>query len=328
MKNEGETGDVRTHAHPGLFLVLDGPDGGGKTTQAARLAAWLRGRGLEVVTCRDPGGTALGDRAREILLARDTVPISLRAEMLLYMASRAELVEEVISPALAAGHVVVSDRYLLANIVYQGSAGGLMEEEIALVGMVATSGLLPDLTLILDIAPDAAAARVGRPRDRIEDRPLFYHERVRAGYLAAARGETRPAADGDGGTHCPFYPAPIVLIDASNDPETVFEQLKCEVERVLAPPSTSPLPFLSGGRPAFLGLRRRSGRRNPEEQLAARAAPARLVVRRPWGNRQAQLRPQAGASALVRDTRRVRARPLRDLSGLLADGSGHASGLH
>ena len=224
----------RSHAHPGLFLVLDGPDGGGKTTQAARLVAWLRGRGLDVVTCRDPGGTALGERAREILLARDAAPISLRAEMLLYMASRAQLVEEVIAPALASGRVVVSDRYLLANIVYQGSAGGLMEEEIALVGMVAIGGLLPDLTLVLDIAPEAAAARVGPPRDRIEDRPLFYHERVRAGYLAAARGEVGSGPDDEEGPHCPFYPAPIVLIDSSSDPETVFEQVKNEVERVLA----------------------------------------------------------------------------------------------
>ncbi len=82
---------------------------------------------------------------------------------------------------------MVSDRYLLANIVYQGSAGGLLEEEIALVGMVATSGLLPDLTLVLDIAPSAARDRIGPGRDRIEDRPLFYRERVRAGYLAAAQ---------------------------------------------------------------------------------------------------------------------------------------------
>jgi dTMP kinase len=234
MKEESEMAGGRFHAHPGFFFVLDGPDGGGKTTQSHRLAAWLRSRGLDVVTCRDPGGTALGERTRAILLARGAVSISLRAEMLLYMASRAQLVEEVIAPALAAGRIVVSDRYLLANIVYQGSAGGLMEEEISLVGMVATSGLLPDLTLVLDIAPDAAAARVGLPRDRIEDRPLFYHERVRAGYLAAARGEARSGPDRGGGTDCSFYPAPIVLIDSSSDPETVFEQIKYEVERVLA----------------------------------------------------------------------------------------------
>jgi dTMP kinase len=183
-----------THAHPGLFLVLDGPDGGGKSTQAGRLADWLRSLGRDVVTCRDPGGTALGERLRAILLERAAVNISLRSEMLLYMASRAQLVEEVIAPALAAGGVVVSDRYLLANIVYQGSAGGLLEEEIALVGMVATGGLLPDLTIVLDIAPDTASARVGPARDRIEDRPLFYRERVRAGYLAAARGESDPVA--------------------------------------------------------------------------------------------------------------------------------------
>jgi dTMP kinase len=222
------------HAHPGLFLVLDGPDGGGKSTQAERLADWLCSLGRDVVTCRDPGGTALGERLRAILLERAAVKISLRSEMLLYMASRAQLVEEVIAPALAAGGVVVSDRYLLANIVYQGSAGGLLEEEIALVGMVATGGLLPDLTIVLDIAPDTASARVGPARDRIEDRPLFYRERVRAGYLAAARAESDPGATPGEPMGCPYYPAPIVLIDASNDPDTVFREIKREVERVLA----------------------------------------------------------------------------------------------
>ena len=124
----------------------------------ARLAAWLRTHGRQVVTCKDPGGTALGDRLRNILLEQGSTPISIRAEMLLFMASRAQLVEEMIAPALAEGRVVISDRYLLANIVYQGSAGGLIEEEIALVGMVATGGLLPDLTLVLDITPAAAIA--------------------------------------------------------------------------------------------------------------------------------------------------------------------------
>jgi dTMP kinase len=239
MNDEKEQAAGRNHAHPGFFLVLDGPDGGGKTTQVVRLEAWLAGLGLDAVTCRDPGGTALGERVRAILLARDTVPISLRAEMLLYMASRAQLVDEVIAPALADGRVVVSDRYLLANIIYQGVAGGLLEEEIALVGMVATGGLLPDLTIVLDIAPDAASARVGGSRDRIEDRPLFYRERVRAGYLAAASDQASLEANDGGDAPSPVYPAPIVLVDAAGDPEAVFEHIKCEVLRVLALDSRS-----------------------------------------------------------------------------------------
>jgi dTMP kinase len=222
----------RSHAHPGLFLVFDGPDGGGKSTQALRLKAWLEERRLDVVTCRDPGGTPLGDRLRSILLDRETVPISMRAEMLLYMASRAQLVEAVIAPALAAGRIVISDRYLLANIVYQGTAGGLHEEEIAMVGMIATTGLLPDLTIVLDIAPDQARARLGSARDRIEDRPLFYQERVRAGFLAAARGQGgAPGEQADGQS---FYPAPIALIDSSADADTVFKRIQHAVEQALS----------------------------------------------------------------------------------------------
>jgi dTMP kinase len=222
----------RTHAHPGLFLVLDGPDGGGKSTQAARLKTWLLERGFDVVICRDPGGTPLGDRLRSILLDRETVPISMRAEMLLYMASRAQLVEAVIAPALAAGRIVISDRYLLANIVYQGTAGGLLEEEIAMVGMIATAGLLPDLTIVLDIAPEQALARLGAARDRIEDRPLFYHERVRAGFLDAARGQSGTSGEGDESPS--VYPAPIVLIDSSADQDTVFKRIQHSVEQALS----------------------------------------------------------------------------------------------
>jgi dTMP kinase len=228
--------NLRPHAFPGLFLVLDGPDGAGKTTQANRLAGWLRELGHDVVTCRDPGGTALGDRLRTLLFDRDSVPISIRSEMLLFMASRAQLVEDVIAPALKAGGIVVSDRYLLANIVYQGSAGGLQEEEIALVGMVATSGVLPNMTFVLDIDPSAAQSRIGSGRDRIEDRPLFYRERVRAGYLDAARVDPSSLANesSDISGLCPYYPAPIVLINSAADPDTVFERIQCEVQRVLA----------------------------------------------------------------------------------------------
>jgi dTMP kinase len=236
MVGDANTAAARPHPHPGFFLVLDGPDGGGKTTQAARLAEWLRACSLDVVCCRDPGGTALGNRLREILLDRSSVAISMRAEMLLYMASRAQLVEDVIAPALAAGRAVVSDRYLLSTIAYQGSAGGLLEEEIAMVGMVATAGLLPDLTLILDVAPDIARVRVGHARDRIEERSRIYREGVRAGYLAAAREGQGPPPPGESSrsASCPYYPAPLVLIDASADQDTVFQRIKSEVARVLA----------------------------------------------------------------------------------------------
>ena len=115
MPAEVEDPGSRVHSHPGFFLVLDGPDGGGKTTQAARLADWLRERGLDVVSCRDPGGTELGNRLRSLVMDRDTVPVAMRAEMLLFMASRAQMVEEVIRPALDGGKVVVCDRFLLAN---------------------------------------------------------------------------------------------------------------------------------------------------------------------------------------------------------------------
>jgi dTMP kinase len=156
------------------------------------------------------------------------VAISLRAEMLLYMASRAQMVEEVIRPALQAARVVVCDRFLLSTLVYQGYAGGLSTEEISQVGQAATGGLFPDLTLVLDIAPSVALARIGMARDRIEDRPIGYRERVRGGYRSAALG-------GDGSAPLwSLYPAPVVLIDASDDVETVFQRIKGEVEGVLA----------------------------------------------------------------------------------------------
>jgi dTMP kinase len=162
--------------HPGFFLAFEGPDGGGKSTQAARLADWLReDDALDVVTCRDPGSTRLGNRLREILLERGALQPTPTAEMLLFMASRAQLVAEVVRPALAAGRVVICDRYLLSNIVYQGIAGGLPIDEIARVGQVATGGLLPDLTLVLNISRDDARPRIGAARDRLEDRPESYH---------------------------------------------------------------------------------------------------------------------------------------------------------
>ena len=143
-------------------------------------------QGQETVLCRDPGSTELGERVRDLLLNSTDVPIGFRAEMLLYMAARAQLVEQVIRPALEAGKVVISDRFLVANVVYQGHAGGLDPQQLWQVGRVATGDLLPDVTFVLDIDPQRGAARrVGKP-DRLEQRSVEYFERVRAGFRREA----------------------------------------------------------------------------------------------------------------------------------------------
>ena len=175
-----------------MFFSFDGIDGVGKTTQMQLFCQWLadewHGGGHEVVTCRDPGSTPLGERVREILLdSDDSTPIAARTEMLLYMAARAQLVEQVICPALAAGSVVVSDRYLLANVVYQGYAGGLEVDEVRDVGRIATGGLMPDCTFLLDMSPEDARRRMGDALDRVESRGDEYREQLRQGFLQEAR---------------------------------------------------------------------------------------------------------------------------------------------
>lgn len=174
-----------------MFLSLDGIDGVGKSTQLGLLVAWLESLGKRVVTCRDPGSTPLGESLRELLLHSGTDrPIGPRAEMLMYMAARAQLVDDVIRPALHAGSVVVSDRYLLANLAYQAYAGGLDRDTVAAVGAVATDGLMPDRVLLLDLDPIEADRRRGREPDRMENRGDVYRERLRAGFLAEAAADT------------------------------------------------------------------------------------------------------------------------------------------
>jgi dTMP kinase len=168
------------------FIALDGIDGSGKSAQIGRLADWLRAHGLAVTTCRDPGSTPAGDAVRAILLDRHDLHLDPTAEMFLYMAARAQLVREVIEPALARGEWVVSDRYLLANVVYQGHAGGLDPEMVWRVGEVATGGRMPDLVVLLDVDLETAARRLDRPLDKLENRGAAYRERLRAGYLAEA----------------------------------------------------------------------------------------------------------------------------------------------
>ena len=167
---------------PPLFVSLDGIDGTGKSTQCRLLADGLREQGLAVTTCAEPGGTPIGDGLRAMLLGHRYDP-SLRCEALLFMASRAELVSRVIRPALDAGGVVVSDRFLLATVVYQGYGGGLDVDELWRIGRFATDGLEPDLTIVLDLPVEQALARRGRDADRVEQRDREYHERVRQGFV-------------------------------------------------------------------------------------------------------------------------------------------------
>ncbi len=196
-----------------MFLSIDGGDGSGKSTQLELLCRWLRERGEQVVACRDPGSTQLGEAVRGILLDRHDLHIDRRSEMLLYMAARSQMVEEVIRPALEQGKTVVSDRYLLANVVYQGYGGGLDVATLWEVGRIATAGLMPDLTVVLDVPAEVAAARIARPLDRMEKQGDAFHARVRNGFLAeAAKGPER-----------------IVVVSAAGS----IDEVQAEIRKVL-----------------------------------------------------------------------------------------------
>jgi dTMP kinase len=199
------------------FISLDGLDGTGKSTQCRLLADWLVSRGWEVTTCADPGGTAIGDVIRDLLLDRRR-EMTLPCEAMLFMASRAQLTSEIIRPALETGRAVVSDRYLLANVVYQGYAGGLNPDVLWEIGRLATGGLEPDLTLVLDLPIDCAVRRRTGPADRMESRDAEYQARVREGFLSEARRR----------------PERIRIIDAAGSVKTVHASIAQEVARVVA----------------------------------------------------------------------------------------------
>lgn len=199
----------------GVFLSLDGIDGCGKSTQCRLLSEWLCSIGHETTECIDPGGTAAGNQIREILLSNHS-KLSTTSEMFLFMASRAQLCEEVIRPALKAGRIIVSDRFLLANVVYQGHAGGLDVDQLWSVGELATGGTQPDLTIVLDLPLEQALARRNTDADRMESRDKHYHERVRLGFLTEAKRRNG-----------------IVVVDASQPVEAVHQRIQSIVGEVL-----------------------------------------------------------------------------------------------
>ncbi len=208
-----------TETRHGWFLVLDGPEGAGKTTQAEHLVQRFRDTGREATSVRDPGSTPVSERIREVLLDRRLPEMDARTEVFLYMASRAEMVARIIRPALDVGLIVVCDRFVSATVAYQGYAGGIDPDLIWDLGRTACGGLEPDLTVILDLPVQEGLARARQlaEPDRIEAKGPVYHEKVRQGFLAMA--EARPQV--------------FAVVDASRPPDAVADAIWEAAKRVL-----------------------------------------------------------------------------------------------
>jgi dTMP kinase len=196
-----------------MFITFEGMDGSGKTTQVERLRAALEADGREVVTAREPGQTELGEEIRNLVLHGG--PMTPWAEALLYAASRAEVVAEVVRPALARGADVLLDRYLDSSLVYQGIGRELGVDEVLEVNMLATGGLLPDRTFVLAVEPGTSSARVGSKPDRIEREDEAFHARVAGGYEHLAS----------------LFPERVVLLDGSLDADEIAARILDDVRR-------------------------------------------------------------------------------------------------
>ena len=210
----------------GLFVTLEGGDGVGKTTQAALLERWLTDRGRTVVRTREPGGTEVGVLIRDIVL-HHRGEVAPRAEALLYAADRAHHVETVVRPALARGEVVIQDRYLDSSIAYQGAGRVLGRDEVRDLSLWATEGLLPDITVLLDLDPRSARSRLDaddKPFDRLEAEQVDFHARVRAEFLALAAAE----------------PERFVVVDATLPIDDIAEVIRNRVMDLLEGPGVVP----------------------------------------------------------------------------------------
>ncbi|MFJ9585834.1 dTMP kinase [Streptomyces acidicola] len=204
-------------ASSGFFIALEGGDGAGKSTQAEALAEWIRAKGHEVVLTREPGATPVGKRLRSILLDVSSAGLSHRAEALLYAADRAEHVDTVVRPALERGAVVISDRYIDSSVAYQGAGRDLSPTEIARISRWATNGLVPHLTVLLDVSPETARERFTEAPDRLESEPAEFHARVRAGFLTLASAD----------------PGRYLVVDAGQEPEAVTTVVRHRLDLML-----------------------------------------------------------------------------------------------
>ncbi|MFL4906008.1 dTMP kinase [Streptomyces sp. MMS24-I2-30] len=242
-------------ATSGFFIALEGGDGAGKSTQAEALAEWIRAKGHEVVLTHEPGATPVGKRLRSILLDVSSAGLSHRAEALLYAADRAEHVDTVVRPALERGAVVISDRYIDSSVAYQGAGRDLSPTEIARINRWATNGLVPHLTVLLDVSPEAARERFTEAPDRLESEPAEFHARVRAGFLTLA------AAD----------PGRYLVVDAGQEPEAVTTVIRHRLDTVL-PLSEAEIKAQEEARKAA----EEEARRKAEEEAARKAEEERL----------------------------------------------------
>lgn len=239
----------------GFFIAIEGGDGAGKSTQVEALAEWIRAKGHEVVVTREPGATPVGKRLRSILLDVSSAGLSNRAEALLYAADRAEHVDSVIRPALERGAVVISDRYIDSSVAYQGAGRDLSPTEIARISRWATDGLVPNLTVLLDVSPEAARERFTEAPDRLESEPAEFHQRVRSGFLTLA------AAD----------PGRYLVVDAGQEPESVTTVVRHRLDQLL-PLSEAEIKAREEARRAA----EEAARRKAEEEAARKAEEERL----------------------------------------------------
>ena len=201
----------------GIFITFEGIDGCGKSTQCELLKKHLEDNGKDFIFVREPGGTVIGERIREILLDKKNTQMTPRTELLLFEAARAQITDEVIKPAIESGKIVICDRFFDSSSAYQGLARGMGMDFVASLNMAATGGLKPDITFFFDLTAEEALARRGKrgeASDRIELAGLKFQEDVRNGYLELAKNSE----------------GRIVTIDAMQSPEEIFEQIKETLE--------------------------------------------------------------------------------------------------
>lgn len=193
----------------GLFITFEGADGCGKTTQLKLLKEYLENKGFEVLLTREPGGVGLGEKIREILLNYDG-DVSSKAEAFLFLADRAQNIDNIVKPAIEAGKIVLCDRHTDSTIAYQGYGRGVDLQQLKMLNNLATGGFKPDLTYVFDIDVETSQKRVGKVKDRMEAAGVEFHNRVREGYLAIAKDE----------------PSRVRVINSTDTIENIFEQVK------------------------------------------------------------------------------------------------------